>query len=383
MKGIRLITLVSAMTVTLASCVRSEGVLSGGEERGREIVYSLAPVKVVTKGGDDEEARTRAAGFTSFPSDSDFGTVAYYLPNGKTWSLAHSEADDYISTEKISCQSGVWKAWASGKTYYWPLAGTLTFFSWAPYDLLDKGLTVDKNDGLQIKGWTVNNKVGYGGDTNYGGEASTDGSVDILTARTFDVSGGTTGLDGTSFSGSGVQILFSHALCKVRFLISTDYDDNSKQWTVEKVVLRNIYTKADFSGGVWSNYSEPKDYEYEFSPTVAGPLKAGTFTEIFSKTMMLPQPVNSSATRKPRIELTCWDGVSFKEVEVDGVKDKVKDEVVLTGFLYSNNSEVLRWKEGTDITYHLYISSGEGNYIEFDAKTSDWESGSDSEIEMK
>lgn len=379
MKGIRLIAIVSAMTVSLASCVRSEEGLPDGERPGREIVYSLAPVKVVTKGeNDDEGALTRAAGFTSFPADSDFGTVAYYLPNGKTWSMAHSEADNYIDTEKISCENNVWKAWESGKTYYWPLAGNLTFFSWAPYDLTAHGLTVDKEGGLQIKGWHVDNKAGYGGSTNYGGEASTDGSVDILTARTFDVSGGTTGSDGTSFSGSGVQILFSHALCKVRFLISTDYDDGSKQWTVEKAALRDIYTKADFSGGVWSNYSDPKDYECEFSP-VAGPLKVGEFTEIFSKTMMLPQPVNSLGSRKPRIELTCWDGVSYKDE--NGVK--VEDKVVLTGVLYSNNSEVLRWKEGTDITYHLYISSGEGNYIEFDATTGAWDNGGGGDIEMK
>lgn len=379
MKGIRLIAIVSAMTVTLASCVRSEEGLPEGERPGSEIVYSLAPVKVVTKGGnDDEDALTRAAGFTSFPADSDFGTVAYYLPNGKTWSLAHSEADNYIDTEKISCENNVWKAWESGKTYYWPLAGNLTFFSWAPYDLTAHGLTVDKEGGLRIKGWNVDNKVGYGGSTNYGEEASADGSVDILTARTFDVSGGTTGSDGTSFSGSGVQILFSHALCKVRFLISTDYDDSSKQWTVEKAALRDIYTKADFSGGVWSNYSDPKDYVCEFSP-VAGPLKVGEFTEIFTKTMMLPQPVNSSVSRKPRIELTCWDGVSYKDE--NGVK--VEDKVVLTGVLYSNNSEVLRWKEGTDITYHLYISSGEGNYIEFDATTGAWDNGSGGDIEMK
>ena len=270
------------------------------------------------------------------------------------------------------------KAWASGKTYYWPLAGSLTFFSWAPYDLLDNGLTVDRDGGLQIKGWTVDNKVGYGGDTNYGGEAPTDGSVDILTARTFDVSGGAMGSDGTSSVGNGVRIIFSHALCKVRFLISTDYDDDSRHWTIDKVALRDIYTKADFSGGVWGNYSEPKDYVCEFSPA-AGPLEAGKFTEALSRTMMLPQPVGSSASRKPRIEITCWDGVSY--IEEDG--KKVEDKKVLTGVLYSNNSEVLRWKEGTDITYHLYISSGKEDYIEFDATTGDWGSESGGDIEIK
>ena len=376
MKSIRLFTIASAAGLTLVSCVGNDVPLPGDEGQGREIVYSLAPLKVVSKGGEDG-ACTRAADFSAFPADSSFGTTAYYLPSGKTWSLAHSEADPYIGFERISRNGEVWKPWESGESYYWPLTGNLTFFSWAPYNLLDRGLTVDKDGGLRIKGWTVDNKVGYGGSTNYGGVTPADGSVDILTARTFDVSGGTVGSTGTQFGGAGVQTIFSHALCKVRFRISTDYDDDSKSWTVEKVALRDIYTKADFLGGVWGNYSDPRDYVYEFS-AVTGPLKAGELTEIFSRTMMLPQPVSSSASRRPRIEVTCWDGVSYR---VENEKS-VRDIQVLTGVLYSNNSELLRWKEGTDITYNLYISSGNENYIEFDAKAGDWGNGGGTDIEI-
>lgn len=373
MRHIRLIPLLPLLA--LLSCAGNEALPSDGDDSGQEILYTLAPVKTVTRSGE-ENVPTRAAQFSNFPADSVFGVKAYYLPTGKTWALRHSEADLYIDTERISRGGEVWKAWESGMTYYWPHSGRLSFYSWAPYNLLDRGLSVDKENGLQIKDWTVIPEAGYGGGTDYGRETSSDGSVDILTAGTYDVSGS----GDASYSG-GVGIRFSHALCKVRFLISVDYDDPDKNWTVEKAVLRDIYTAGDFSGGTWGNHSGLCDYT--FVPESTDPLKAGVFTEIFPKTMMLPQPVSSTvsgtAKRIPRIEVTCWDGVSMKEE--DGVK--VKDSRVLTGVLYSNTSGLLRWKEGTNVTYHLYISSGAENYIEFDASTSQWENVNGGDVELK
>ena len=364
--------------LALLSCARNEVLAPDGDASEKEIIYTLAPVRTVTKSGEDD-APTRAAQFSSFPADSVFGVKAYYLPAGKNWALRHSEADLYIGTERISSREGVWKAWKSGRTYYWPHSGRLSFYAWAPYSLLDKGLSVDNENGLRIKGWTVRNTAGYGGGTDYGRGASSDGSVDILTAGTYDVSG--SGDAASSYSGGGVGVRFSHALCKVRFLISVDYDDPDKNWTVEKAVLRDIYTAGDFSGGTWGKHSGLCDYT--FGPESTDPLKAGVFTEIFPKTMMLPQPVSSTvsgtAKRIPRIEVTCWDGVSMKEE--DGVK--VKDSRVLTGVLYSNTSGLLRWKEGTNVTYHLYISSGAENYIEFDASTSQWEGVDGGDVELK
>lgn len=374
MRHIRLTSLFPLLA--LLSCAGNEALSPDVGGSGQEILYTLAPVRTVTRSGE-ENVPTRAAQFSSFPADSVFGVKAYCLPAGKTWALRHSEADLYIDTERISRKGEVWKAWKSGRTYYWPHSGRLSFYSWAPYNLLDEGLTVDKENGLQIKGWTVRNEAGYGGATDYGRETSSDGSVDILTAGTYDVSGS----DGAASYSAGVGIRFSHALCKVRFLISVDYDDPDKNWTVEKAVLRDIYTGADFSGGAWGNHSGLCDYTFE--PESAEVLKAGVFTEIFPKTMMLPQPVSSSVSgavkRIPRIEVTCWDGVSMKEE--DG--EKVKDYQVLTGILYSNTSGLLRWKEGTNVTYHLYISSGAENYIEFDASTSQWESVDGGDVELK
>lgn len=363
--GLPALGLMMAVAVACAESLAGPGAESQVE---KEIRYSLAPVKTVTRAD---------ATFSSFPADSAFGTTAYFLPKGRNWLGDHGEAVIYIGTEKVSKKEDVWKAWGSGKVYYWPRAGSLSFFSWAPYNLRDRGLTVDKENGLQIKGWSVRNEPGYGGNTDYGKSAPEDGSVDILLARTSDVSGSSN----TDATGNGVKILFSHALCKVRFEISLDNPDpdENKKWVVEKVELKDICTKGDYSGGQWGNQSEPRGYipGNISDETPIGPLKAGEFKEIFPWTMMIPQPVSSSSERNPRIEVTCWDGVSMKE---DKGKN-VPDTYIRTGVLYTNNSDLLRWKEGSRITYRLYIPTGssDDNFIEFDAAVDEWTEKSGSE----
>ena len=350
--------------VLAVSCAKNDR-MPGLDDDAKEICFSMVPVKTVTRA---------ATGFSNFPTDSAFGTRAYYLPQGKSWLQTHDEADLYIDTERISCRDGVWKAWESGKSYWWPKAGNLSFYSWAPYNLLDRGLSVDNKNGIRISGWSVKNTPGYGGSTNYGGDAPNDGSTDILVAGTYDVSSATN----ADAIANGAKIQFSHALCKVRFVISLDSDDTDKEWRVYSVALRDIYTQGDFSGGMWGSHSNMCDYIPD--PKTTEPLKAGSFTEIFPVTMMLPQPVNPSVSRKPRIEIKCWDGKTLVD---DGKGNKIPDYSNLTGVLYSNTTELLRWKEGTNMTYHLYLTTGNGEYIEFDAATSDWTEADGDNIYMR
>lgn len=343
------IVLVSAViTAAATSCVKVEV----AEELGRkQITYNLAPVKT----------GTRAATFSVFPTDSTFGTTALYLPDAKTWLDNAEESVQYIGTEMISFRDNVWKSWESGNTYWWPHSGSLSFFSWAPFNLKDRGLSCNPTEGIRIDGWKMQNVAGYG-------TVSGDGCTDILTARSLDLSGGE------------VRTQFRHALCKVSFVISLDYArEDGKTWTVEKAELKDIYTKGDFIGTSWSGYSEVRNYVNEMEAPET--LQVGTNTVLFPKTFMLPQPLTRSAdgSRIPRIEITCWDGISYKYV--DG--EKVKDKSLLTGLLYTNTTELIRWKEGTDITYHLYVTAASDNYIEFDASTGEWDYGTGSDIELK
>ena len=354
------------------SCVNIE--YDEPENGNAQIVYNLSPVKTGTK----------AATFEAFPTSATFGSIARLLPDGKNWADNSEESTPYIggtSTgtgtgtgtgtsataigEEISYQDGVWKAWKSGATYWWPRTGTLSFFSWSPYNLVEKGLSFNAVDGLRIDGWNMKNKVGYG-------SSATDGCVDILTARNLDCTRGST---------NGVSTIFKHALCKVSFVISLDYEPtDGTKWTVEKVELKDIYTSGNFVSTTWNNYSNVQDYVNEFSTPIE--LKMGENSVIFPQTMMLPQPLrrSSDGSRIPRIEITCYDGKSG-HYEGEGVW--VQDKNTFTGVLYSNTSELVRWKEGSNYTYHLYLTDKNANYIEFDASTEDWSYSDAGDIELK
>lgn len=398
MKAFGNITILAAtvlLSAVVSSCVRNESVAELGDDAPKEICFRLTPVRTGTK----------AATFSSFPADSAFGTCAWYLPDGKKWTTDGESSEIYVEPDKISFNPGnsVWKAWGSGKLYWWPQSGTLSFFCWAPYNLTERGLSLNNTDGIRIDGWSVINRPGYGGATDYGkgqtmyGSAS-DGSVDILTARSLELNGNTANVweqaDGSAFYGYGARIQFRHALCKVSFVLRLDYaPEDGKKWYVEDAVLKDIYTKASLSGSTWGDYvsSSVKDYEISFKEGENSEngleINSTDNTVIFPKTMMIPQPLTRSTagtyTRIPRIELTVWKEGSYKDVTYGTVTRREKDTQILTGMLYSSNADIIRWSEGTDITYHLYISTGAENYIEFDASTEDWGTGTGSEIELK
>lgn len=389
MQAIARVQSAMALTVLLStsvSCVRNE-LADGatGGEASTEICFSLTPVKTGTK----------ATTFSAFPADSAFGTIAWYLPKGKTWRDHSDEAVLYIGQEKISCGVGVWKAWESGQTYWWPEGGQLTFFSWAPYCLKDDNrFSLDRdNGGLVIRNWTVEPTPGYGADAVYGtaGAASSKKCVDLLTARSTDLSGNSANTwsvaDGTAFSGYGAKIQFRHALCRVSFVISLDYaPEDGAKWFVENVSLQDIYTCGTFRANSWVEYaaSSISDYGVSFvtSDTPDGlEVTAAESKTLFPKTMMIPQPLTSSTTsgtltRTPRITIAVWKKGSYDSTGK-------KDIQYLTGLLYSNTTERIRWGEGTDITYHVYIATGAENYIDFDASVGGWSTGGDSDIEMK
>jgi len=192
--------------------------------------------------------------------------------------------------------------------------------------------------------------------------------------------------DGTAFSGYGAKIQFRHALCRVSFVISLDYaPEDGAKWFVENVSLQDIYTCGTFRANSWVEYaaSSISDYSVSFvtSDTPDGlEVTAAESKTLFPKTMMIPQPLTSSTsgtlTRTPRITIAVWKKGSYDS-------SGKKDIQYLTGLLYSNTTERIRWGEGTDITYHVYIATGAENYIDFDASVGGWSTGGNSDIEMK
>ena len=323
------------------------------------ILYNPAPLRsMTTKAGVNP---------TPFPTDATFGSCAWYLPGDNKWDDHHAAAATetvvptlYIEPSVISYDE-VSKVWRNeGKTYYWPMNGSLTFISWAPANLLDKVdasnkklNSVTREEGLKITDWTMEDKPGYGivTPTSEGGVATTDPKVDILLAQNKDCK---------KTADGKVVPRFSHLLCKVK-VEARLANETVRDKVIESVTLTNIYTKSDYVAGKWTNQSGLTNYVYPkpdgTTPSPTMTLKHEVNTVIFPETMFLPQYLTQDGrTDRPKISIKLKDNPTPKE-----------------GYLY--NDEILNslsvWNQGKSITYVITIGD-ETAEIDFTARVDGW-----------
>ena len=106
---------------------------------------------------------TKAA--SPFPEDRTFISYAWFsLPDGETWSDGSNEPRLYIDGAEISYHDA--DGWHAGSPFFWPLEGTLSFFSYAPSDMPESdrggsGVSVTK-DGVRLDNWNVLDDDGHG-----------------------------------------------------------------------------------------------------------------------------------------------------------------------------------------------------------------------------
>ena len=351
--------ILATILVLAASCVKNE-VREVSMHGDGQILYNPAPLRSMTTKADLQT--------TKFPTNSTFGSCAWYLPGGNKWDDHHAAAATetvvptlYIPTSEISCWDGQWKAWNSGKSYYRPMNGSLTFISWAPADLLDKVdasnnklNSVTREEGFKITNWKMENTPGYGivPPTSEGGVSTTDPNVDILLSYTKDCTRNT--------ANGKVPTIFSHLLCKVKVEARLANADVGKK-VIESVTLTNIYTKGDYVAGEWTNQSEPMNYVYpqpgETSPSSTMTVNSTAQKVIFPETMFLPQYLTQEGrTDRPKIS-----------IKLQG------NETPIEGYLY--NDEILNslsvWNQGKSITYVITIGNDTA-YIDFTAHVDGW-----------
>ena len=368
--------ILATILVLAASCVKNE-VREVSMHGDGQILYNPAPLRSMT---------TKAVQTIDFPTTSTFGSCAWYLPGDNKWDDHHAAAatatvvpTPYIPTSEISNNEGQWKAWDSGKSYYWPMNGSLTFISWAPADLLDKVdasnnklNSVTREEGFKITNWKMENTPGYGivPPTSEGGVSTTDPNVDILLSYTKDCTRNT--------ANGKVPTVFSHLLCKVKVVatLAKPLGTDEKPREITSVTLSNIYTKANYSTYVtyvedgankiklsklWREQDVPLDYVYPQaggtspSPTMTVTYKANTV--IFPETMFLPQYLTQDGrTDRPKISIMLKDS-----------------KTPIEGYLY--NDEILNslsvWNQGKSITYVITIGN-ETAEIDFTAKVDGW-----------
>lgn len=337
-----------------------------------QILYNPAPLRSMT---------TKAVQTIDFPTTSTFGSCAWYLPGDNKWDDHHAAAATatvvptlYIEPSVISNKDGQWKAWDSKKTYYWPMNGSLTFISWAPYKLVEHtGFNVTREEGFKITNWKMENTPGYGivSTTSEGGVTTDPKNVDILLSYTKDCTRRNT-------AKGEVPTIFSHLLCKVKVeaRLAKPLETDENPWKVTSVILSDIYTKGDYSTYVkdesnkitlsklWRNQSDRRSYEYKPTNPVSvkyGEGGIGTGAVIFPETLFMPQflteRVEGNSTTLPMITIECENGKGEKQT--------------LKGLLYKNASSLSVWNQGKSITYVITIGN-ETAYIDFTANVDGW-----------
>ena len=217
---------------------------------------------------------------TDYPTDVPFGTFAYFNAKGTTFPTG---AELYIPHSDVSYDA-TGNKWLTGTPYYWPKQGSLTFYSYSPYDALSGITDCTVANGITIASvaepWDV--------DANQ--------KVDILVADYKTDQTTNVGNPSTTFT-NGVPTIFRHKLAQivnVSFRTDIDYCGGRTEETAEvgdkffyanSVKINNIEYKGNYTSGqivdgtnlgAWNVNTDKVSYTwYEVLPTENNPT-AGT-----------------------------------------------------------------------------------------------------------
>ena len=292
----------------------------------KEISFQTAGYALSTKAGSSSfEGTFKTFGF--FTGDSNWNSEST-LEN----------AVNYINGAEISNNSNVWKE--SGKTYYWPKAGKLSFVSYAP-----------ATANLQVNG----NKN------------------EMFSANAFepsyDLMIGETAADKTG--PEAVSVLFRHVLSQVNFTAQvSELESNGLYFevSINSISLENIANKGDFSWNALENkasFGKQNSYygNKQVSETVN--FEDGDIKDL-GTSLYIPQMLNNS-----NLEISYSINTYVIENGTKVYVDKVNNTKSVS--LESLNGG--EWKSGYSYVYNITINTlSEDNitvtpYIENDWKT--------------
>lgn len=296
-----------------------------------------------------EVVENRPASKAVFSTDETFMSAAYKLGSGQTWDAHKAYASQYFNAlqEEVSYMDTYWK---TVKDYYWPYdGGSLTFFSYAPSSLKDKGASISK-EGVSITGWDVN----------------TNKDKVILVA---DIAKDKTKNESYA-SFSGVPTLFRHKLSKVTFKVAkSEFAEDEIAVHIKTLKIADIYTSGSYSGGGYSNDSwsglgslkTESDPYLVYENTGTGELLSSDAVKELPSIIMIPQMLSMSGEIHPRIvvEYTTTTGSTVTEKSAE--------------CFFVENFRSGSWEKGQHYTYTIYIGVGQ-HPIEFTGSVSNWES---------
>lgn len=244
-----------AAAAALAACAKNEvtPVLSN---ENTEIAYNVAP-------------KTKAT--TDFLTTNVFASWAYYLPNDKNWDANLTDAQPYIDNSKVSYQtdgSNTWKE--TGKTYYWPKGGKLTFFA---YSLNKENLTLKAENSLS--------HVAIAKETDcYGITALIDldenPNTDFLVA---DIAKDQFQNTDKAHFRVGVPTLFKHKFSRVEFQVKKSADYAGKTFKLNSIKFNKLSHAATYAQSQDADKAGIKDGVNEEYILASGTRTTQVYTE--------------------------------------------------------------------------------------------------------
>jgi len=358
---IRTGTAAAVLAAALTSCVSNEVTQPVSEDI--PITYSVLQKSMAT--------RTAVTG-TTYPQGVPFGSFAYYLPSGKTWRDNKSEAQLYINNNKVEydkdgTNSFAPNSWHSEIVHYWPKTGTLTFFSYSPYDALQGNISCTPENGLMIKFWTAPMKPGNAAE---GGDG-----VDLMIAKSENQTGNTSSVGGYQ---AGVPTAFKHILCQIEVKAKLDNPDENADYVINSITLSNIWTEATFSNEKWNSHRESKNVEYHCGGTDGVHLNPDgkTSSDVFPAMVMIPQNRKEESGTNGRGKPSITIKYSYKkDKNTQTSYTPVSVEKTFLDIDGLNQS----WNQGKKYILTIAFSTQDA-FIEFDTEVNGWNDGTGVDI---
>lgn len=242
-----------AAAAALAACAKNE-VTQVLSNENTEIAYNVAPKTKTT---------------TDFLTTNVFASWAYYLPNDKNWDANLTEAQPYIDNSKVSYQTDdTWKE--TGKTYYWPKGGKLTFFA---YSLNKENLTLKAENSLS--------HVAIAKEADcYGITALIDldenPNTDFLVA---DIAKDQFQNTNKAHFRVGVPTLFKHKFSRVQFQVKKSAGYAGKEFKLNSIKFNKLSHAANYAQSQDADKTGAKDGVNEEYILASGTRTTQVYTE--------------------------------------------------------------------------------------------------------
>lgn len=328
-----------------------------------------------------------------YPEKETFGSFAFFNKQGETFPTG---ASLYMPNSEVKntthATSG--KVWTTDIPYYWPKQGSLTFFSYSPFNKLHAQTTCDATDGIKITGWDV--------------DANQD--VDVMVADVKKNLTKATG-NGTNDTYTGVATAFRHKLSQIvgfKFQTANDYaggraetsaQAGDKYFYFNKIAINKVKYKGDYKStidvdganlGSWTPETDTKDYVWYESTTgtsfnataTAAPAPTSGYILVLPQDFRDPGAGSGSNVENIEIKYTIRTYVKPYSGHAD---DYAEEEVHVYAPLYSIHNATTagdtKWHMNKKITYSFTVDLDD-DQIYWAPSVEDWENGTVTDIPL-